>query len=65
MTIIGIAYRIWCWYKKAKADGKITGEEIKELIKENKDEVIGVAEDIINLIDDIQDSNEDKKNNKK
>lgn len=65
LTLVGIAYKIWCWYRKAKADGKITGEEIKELIKENKDEVIGVAEDIINLVDDIQDSNEDMKNNKK
>lgn len=60
LTVIGIAYKIWCWYKKAKADGKITGDEIKELIKENKDEVIGVAEDIIDLVGDIKNSNEDK-----
>ena len=29
-SIILIAYRLWVWYKKAKADGKITKEEIEE-----------------------------------
>ena len=29
-SIILIAYRLWVWYKKAKADGKITKDEIEE-----------------------------------
>lgn len=61
LTVIGIAYKIWCWYRKAKADGKITGEEIKELINENKDEVIEVAEDIIDLVDDIKENSKTEK----
>lgn len=54
LTLIGIAYKIWCWYRKAKADGKITGEEIKELIEENKDEVVKVVDDIEELVEDIK-----------
>lgn len=48
LTVIGllitIAYTIWKWYKKAKADGKITEDEVDELmddlnkIKEDKDD---------------------------
>lgn len=29
--IISIAYTVWKWYRKAKADGKITEDEIDEL----------------------------------
>lgn len=29
-SIVLLAYRLWCWYKEAKKDGKITTEEIKE-----------------------------------
>ena len=54
LTSVGIAYKIWCWYKKAKADGKITGEEIEELIEENKDEVGKVIDDVEELVDDIK-----------
>lgn len=53
MSIVGIAYRIWTWYKKAKEDGKITMEEIKQLIDENKDEVIEVICNSEELIEDI------------
>ena len=56
LTIVGIAYKIWCWYKKAKADGKITGEEIKELIEENKDEVGKVIDEVEELVDDIKEN---------
>lgn len=37
-----IAYRIWEWYKKAKKDGKIESEEIKNLadiMKEEKEKI--------------------------
>lgn len=33
-----IAYRIWEWYKKAKKDGKIESEEIKNLADIMKEE---------------------------
>ena len=29
-SIVLLAYRLWKWWKEAKADGKITKEEIKE-----------------------------------
>lgn len=29
-TLISIAFSIWQWWKKAKQDGKITEDEIKE-----------------------------------
>lgn len=37
-----ICYRVWKWYKAAKADGKITRDEIGEgvqIIVEGKDEI--------------------------
>lgn len=37
-----IAYRLWKWYKAAKADGKITRDEVKEgleIVIEGKDEI--------------------------
>lgn len=30
-AIVSLAYNIYCWYTKAKADGKITADEVKEL----------------------------------
>lgn len=29
-TLVSLSYNIYCWWKKAKADGKITADEIKE-----------------------------------
>lgn len=43
-TSIAIAYTIWKWYKKAKEDGKITVDEVKEL-KDNITDVIKKGED--------------------
>ena len=54
LTLLGIAYKVWCWYKKAKSDGNITTDEVKELINENKDDVVKVSEDIVDLVDDIK-----------
>ena len=34
VSLITILYIVWKWYKRAKADGKITAEEIEELKKE-------------------------------
>lgn len=31
-TIVSLVYTIWKWWKKAKADGKITEDEVDELI---------------------------------
>lgn len=38
-SLVLLAYRIWEWYKKAKADGKIDKEEIKEVFDIAKDGV--------------------------
>lgn len=51
LTLLGIISKVIDWYRKAKQDGKITKEELKELINENKDDVIEIikeAEVIIN-----------------
>lgn len=55
-TLVGLAYRIWCWYRNAKKDGKITGDEIKQLIDENKDDVSKVVDDVTELVDDIKEN---------
>lgn len=34
-----IAYTIWKWYRRAKADGKITEDEVDELMDELKDKI--------------------------
>ena len=31
-TLVAIAFTIWKWWKKAKQDGKITSDEVNELI---------------------------------
>ena len=57
LTIVGIvsalfslAFNIYCWYKKAKEDGKITKEEAKEAV------------DILNNgIKEINDATKEKK----
>ena len=44
-ALVGIAYRIWHWYKDAKEDGKITADEVKKLgviVKDGTDEVIDI-----------------------
>lgn len=38
-TAISIAFTIFLWYKKAKLDGKITADEVKELTDEIKDNI--------------------------
>lgn len=32
-ALVSLAFNIYCWYKKAKADGQITHEEITEGMK--------------------------------
>lgn len=34
-----IVYTIWKWYRRAKADGKITEDEVDELMDELKDKI--------------------------
>jgi len=29
-ALVSLSFNIWVWYKKAKADGKITVDEVKE-----------------------------------
>lgn len=49
VSLVSIAYKIWKWYKEAYADGKITGEEVKQIIEEVKPDV----EDIIDNVEEI------------
>ena len=35
-TLIAIAYTIWKWWRKASADGKITPDEVDELMDDIK-----------------------------
>lgn len=54
MVIIGIAYKIWRWHKEAKADGKITEEEVKQLVNEIKPDVKEAVEDVKEIVDTIK-----------
>lgn len=51
---ISIAFTVWRWYRSAKADGKITKEEIDELI----DDISEDAKDVVEKIDEIKDKDE-------
>lgn len=61
LTLLGIAYRIWIWYKKAKADGKITGEEVAEIIEQEGENVINIVGDITMMAEEIKDSKDQDK----
>lgn len=39
-TLVAILYTIWKWWRKAKEDGKISSDEIKEL-KDDITDIIG------------------------
>lgn len=62
MTLVGIAYKVWKWHKEAAADGEITPEELKQLIDENKDDVIEVITESKELVKDIVDKTSNKNN---
>lgn len=47
-TLVSLVYTIWRWYRKAKADGKITEDEIDEIV-----------DDVNNIIND-KEKGEDK-----
>lgn len=32
-AFVGLCYTIWKWYKKSKKDGKITKDELSELVE--------------------------------
>lgn len=38
-TIVSLVYTIWKWWKKAKEDGKITEDEVDELVDQINDTV--------------------------
>lgn len=42
---VTIGFTIWTWYKKAKADGKITKDEVDDLIEQVKDKTKEVHKD--------------------
>lgn len=58
-SIVLLVYRIWKWYREAKKDGKITGEEIKEGVDIIKDGV----DNIIDTIDEHKENKDNGDNN--
>lgn len=45
-TLVTIAFTIYKWYKRAKADNKITSEEIGDLLEDVKDTLDNASEKI-------------------
>lgn len=61
-SIVMLAYRIYHWVKEAKADGKITADEIKEgveIIKDGVDELV----DEIEQLEKVSEKEKDKDGN--
>lgn len=56
MTLVGIAYKVWKWYKEAKEDGKITLDEVEDVVKDNIHDVKQVVEETKELVDDIKEN---------
>lgn len=44
-AVVTIAFTIWTWYKKATKDGKITKDEVGELVDQLKDNTKEVHKD--------------------
>ena len=44
--LVSLAYTIYRWYRKAKSDGKISIDEVEDLIEEIADEVDELKEKI-------------------
>lgn len=55
-TIVATAYTIYKWYTKAKADGKIDLDEVKELVDITKD----AANNITSQIENVKETNDDE-----
>jgi len=53
-ALVSLAYNIYVWYNKAKQDGKITKDEVKEL----KNEIDKTTDKIQN---DVENSKKEKK----
>lgn len=53
MTLVGIAYKVWKWYKEANEDGVITKEELHQLHEETKNDVSNLVDNTVDLIEDI------------
>lgn len=45
-TLVSIAFTVWKWYDKAKADGQITADEVKELSDSVKEHVEDLKDEI-------------------
>ena len=59
--LVTLAYTIYKWYKRATADGKITEEEVDELVEEVKPVVNGVRTNGNHLKKEIQKIKKEKK----
>lgn len=45
-TLVSIAFTVWKWYDKAKADGQITIDEVKELSDSVKEHVEDLKDEV-------------------
>ena len=62
-VLIPLGIRIYNWYKKSKADGKIDKEEVEELkdiVKDGKDKVEDGIKDINEAVNTVKDSKKNK-----
>ena len=62
VTLVILFSKIYQWYKNAKEDGKITKEEIKELIDLTEKDIKDTKEDVDKLVDAIQKQEEENNN---
>lgn len=59
-AVVAIAFTIWKWWHEAKKDGKITPNEVSDVL----DEVTGIIDETKESIGKIADDNKNKKEKK-
>lgn len=52
--VASLAFTIWRWYRAAKKDGKITKEEVEDLIDDVVEQVDKTADDVKDKIDNSE-----------
>lgn len=60
ISIFIIVGKVIDWYKKAKADGKITKEEVKDLSNNVKEDVSSINENVDAIVEVIENEEKEK-----
>ena len=63
-AVVAIAFTIWKWWHEAKKDGKITPNEVNDVLDEVADIIEGTKESIGKIADDDKKKKEKKDNGK-